>query len=220
MNYLFLIVLIVLTVHFPQPDHLAAQTTVPVTIIIRTADGAPVVDEAVRLIHQPSLTTETAVTDTGGQCLFHVPRGLYEVAFTSRLDAVSALAVAEGGLHGFGITVGEAAITYHFTFQADGHVYFDDTPEAATPSPIKAQLADLHFIGGAGQSTPTPLPPAAIADEAAQAMTPDPTVAAKPDQTAVTAAGDNRFLLIISLTGITIGLIGFIVNRRRNRAGN
>ncbi len=216
MNRLFLIVLIaIITLHFSQPDHLAAQTAVPVTIVIRTADGAPAIGEEVRLIHHPSLTTETAVTNTGGQCLFHVPRGLYEVAFTPRLDAVSALAVAEGGLHGFGITVGDMAITYHFTFQADSRVYFDDTPEAATPSPIKPQLADLHFIGGAGQPTPTPLPLAAIADEAAQTMTPTPTVAATPGHTAVTDAGDNRFLQIISLIGITIGLVGFIVNRRR-----
>ena len=218
MNRIFLIVLIaMLTVHLPQPVRLVAQTAVPVTIVIRTADGAPVVDEEVRLIHQPSLTTETAVTNTGGQCVFRVPRGLYEVAFTPRLDAVSALAVAEGGLHGFGITVGDEAITYHFTFQADGYVYFDDTPAAATPSPIKPRLADLHFIGGAGQPTPTPLPPTEIADGAIQAMTPDPTVTATPGYTAVTDAGDNRFLLIISLIGITIGLIGFIVGWRRGR---
>lgn len=218
MNRIFLIVLIpLITFHFPQPVHLAAQTTVPVTLVIRYADGAPVVGEEVRLIHHPSLTTETAVTNTGGQCVFHVPRGLYEVAFTPRLDAVSALAVAEGGLHSFGITVGDEAITYHFTFQADGHVYFDDTPAAATPSPLKPRLEDLHFIGGAGQPTPTPLPPTEIADRAIQALTAAPTVTATPDHTAVTAAGDNRFLLIISLIGITIGLVGFIISWRRGR---
>jgi hypothetical protein len=59
---------------------------------------------------------------------------------------------------GFGITVGDAAITYSFTFQDDGHVYFDSTPDATVPSPIMPELEDLHFIGGAGAATPTALP--------------------------------------------------------------
>lgn len=218
MKHLFLIVLIlIITVQATWPVRLAAQTAVPVTIVIRAADGAPVAGEAVRLIRHPSLTTETAVTNTGGRCIFHVPRGLYEVAFTPQLDALSALAVAEGGLHNFGITVGDQAITYHFTFQADGHVYFDGAPAAATPSPIQPRLQDLHFIGGAGPATPVPWPPAELSDEERQASTPWPAVTATPGPAAGTAATSNWTpLLLILFTGITLGLAGFIAHRRRD----
>lgn len=196
---------------------LAATPAVPVTIVVRTATGAPVIGEEVRLIHHPSLTTETAVTNRDGHCVFHVPRGLYEVAFTPPLDDVSALAVAEGGLHHFGITVGDAAISYHFTFDTDGHVYFDDTPQAATPSPIKPRLVDLHFIGGAGQPTPTLLSATAFTAMLIPAMTPAPPVTVTPGQAGGTAAGHWLPLLLILFTGAILGLVGFLVNRRRAR---
>ena len=112
---------------------IAGQTAVLVTISVRSADGSPVTRETVTLLSQPDYTAQTAVTDDAGQALFNLPRGLYEIQFTADLDDVSALAVAEGGMAGFGITVGDAAITYYFTFQDDGHVYFDSTPDAAAP---------------------------------------------------------------------------------------
>ena len=158
MKQLFLIVLNTICFLGLLPvGQVAGQTAVPVTISVRSTDGSPVVGEAVTVLSQPDYIAQTAVTDDAGQALFNLPRGLYEIQFTAALDAVSALAVAEGGMAGFGITVGDAAITYFFTFQDDGHVYFDSTPDAVAPSPIIPDLEDLHFIGGAGQATPTPL---------------------------------------------------------------
>lgn len=158
MKQLFLIVLnSVCFLGLLPVGQVMGQTAVPVTISVRNADGAPVVDTEVILLSQPDYTAQTAVTDRAGQVLFNVPRGLYEIQFTAALDDISALAVAEGGMAGFGITVGDAAITYSFTFQDDGHVYFDSKPDAPAPSPIMPALEDLHFIGGAGQVTPTPL---------------------------------------------------------------
>lgn len=158
MKQLFLIVLNTICFFGLLPvGQVTGQTAVPVTISVRSTDGSPVVGTAVTLLSQPDYTAQTAVTDEAGQALFNLPRGLYEIQFTATLDAVSALAVAEGGLAGFGITVGDGAITYFFTFQDDGHVYFDSAPEAAVPSPIMPDLKDLHFIGGAGAATPTPL---------------------------------------------------------------
>ena len=158
MKHLLLIVL--KTIYFLgllPVGQVAGQTAVPVTISVRSADGAPVVGTEVTLINQPDYTAQTTVADAAGQALFNVPRGLYEIQFTADLDDVSALAVAEGGMAGFGITVGDAAITYSFTFQDDGHVYFDSMPDASVPSPIMPELEDLHFIGGAGVATPTAL---------------------------------------------------------------
>lgn len=215
MKKLVVISLILITSLYLAVRDTLAQPTVPVTIALRYADGAPVAGEEVRLTSHPSLTTETAVTNTGGQCVFNISRGLYEVAFTPRLDEVSALAVAEGGLHGFGITVGDEAITYHFTFQANGHVYFDSAPEAVTPVPIKPQLEDMHFIGGAGQPTPTALPATTI-PESDTNQSPAP-VTATPIPALETESSEKwKTLFFISVTGVTIGLIGFMVSKRRH----
>src|SRR5690606_28151427 len=105
-------------------------------IRLRAGDGAAIVGETVileRLPEEERMLPE-CTTDAYGECSWHVNRGLYQVLFTRPLDDITALAVAEGGLRGLGITVGETDIIYHFIFHSDGHVYFDATPEAAVPS--------------------------------------------------------------------------------------
>ncbi len=220
MKHPFLIVLVFITCSFIRPERLVAQTAVPVTIAIRTADGAPAVGEEVRLIHQPSLTLETTVTDENGQTVFNVPRGLYEVAFTRQLDSVSALAVAEGGLHNFGLTVGDEAIIYHFTFQPDGRVYFDSAPVAAIPVPIVPQLADLHLMGGVGQ--PTHLPATIEPNNSLVWLTPTPVITATPIPIKeIPAQVDEIELICGYLGGLALGVAAlFMVGkpwlRKRN----
>ena len=105
---------------------------------LRMADGTAVVGETVTLERLPegNLILPSCFTDANGRCTWYVSRGLYQVLFTRPLDDISSLAVAEGGLQGLGITVGDEAITYHFTFHTDGRVYFDTTPEADRPTPF------------------------------------------------------------------------------------
>lgn len=159
------------------PDGALAQTTAgdtAVTIRLRQADGSAVVGETVVLERLPEETTvsPTCVTDAGGRCRWFVGRGLYQLRFARPLDDVSALAVAEGGLRGLGITVGGADITYHFTFHSDGRVYFDAAPEAAVPEPLIPAGDSLH---GGSVPTPTTVPEEnAITDAVALLATPTP----------------------------------------------
>ncbi|MGH2537141.1 MAG: hypothetical protein ACRDHL_07085 [Candidatus Promineifilaceae bacterium] len=145
-----------------------AQTgsgAVALTIRLRASDGAPVAGEPVtleRLPHEEEVLPECE-TDAAGRCTWHVARGLYQVLFERPLDDVSALALAEGGLRGFGLTAGEAPITYHFTFHSDGRVYFDAAPEAAAPSPIIPTPELLH-----GGIAPTPTTEATVEPEPAE----------------------------------------------------
>ncbi|MBX3061062.1 MAG: carboxypeptidase regulatory-like domain-containing protein [Anaerolineae bacterium] len=213
MKQIFLIVLILGHINFFQPLLAWTPTAVPVTLIIRQADGSPAAGETVHLIRHPEMTVYTAVTDATGRCTLTVPRGLYEVGFQATLDGVSALAVAESGLGGFGLTVGETPVTYHFTLQPDSYVYFDGAPDAAIPVPVIPHLADLHVIGGAGEATPTPLPIAPVPKVTTAAASQAPTVAtAKPEpETAVTT---TLVILLISLIGMAMGVTGAIVSRR------
>ena len=139
---IFLIFILLATV---QP--VFAQTAT-VSIRLRELDGRPISQESVRIVKHPEFTEQTAVTGLDGRADFQLSRGIYEVHLSTMLDDVSALAVAEGGLEGFGITVGDDEIEYSFVFNTDERFYFDATPEQETASPIIPQLDDLHFIPG------------------------------------------------------------------------
>lgn len=130
-----------------------AQQTVRLEVRLRDSGGTAVSGEAVILQRLPEETPvlPNCTTGTDGVCIWHVRRGLYQALFTQPLDDVSALALAEGGLRGFGITVGDEPITYHFTLQRDDHVYFDAAPEAVMPVPIVPSYDSLH-----GGTAPTP----------------------------------------------------------------
>ena len=127
--------------------------TVALTVQLRTAGGEHVAGEPVELQRLPDeeVVQPPCSTDDTGRCTWQVGRGLYQVLFARPLDDVSALALAEGGLRGFGLTVGDEAITYHFTFHDDGHAYFDAAPGAARPVPIIPTPELLH-----GGVVPTP----------------------------------------------------------------
>lgn len=145
---LFSISVFLILVHPAQ-----AQQTVRLEIRLRDSGGTAVSGETVTLQRLPEETSmlPNCTTRANGVCVWHVGRGLYQVFFTQPLDDVSALALAEGGLRGFGITVGDAPITYHFTLQRDDHVYFDAAPEAIIPVPIVPSHDSLH-----GGAVPTP----------------------------------------------------------------
>lgn len=144
-----------------------AQTSsdVQLQIRVRHSDGTAVTGETLilqRLPEEEPITPalwqaqgDKCETNADGACTWYVGRGLYQVLFTRPLDDVSALAVAEGGLRGFGITVGDEDIVYHFTFHSDGRVYFDAAPEAAVPSPI-IPVGDILHGGISPTSTPSP----------------------------------------------------------------
>ena len=123
---------------------------VTLTIQLRATDGTPLVDEPVILEQLPDAAALDPLcqTDPEGLCAWLVAPGLYQIRFPAyTLDDLSALALAEGGLSGLGITVGESAIRYGFTVQDDGHVYFDATPDAAAPTP--RYPAETSLSGGA-----------------------------------------------------------------------
>lgn len=133
-----------------------AQTTT-VTIRLRDTSGAPIPLEEVRLVALPENNEHTAVTGINGRVTFNVFRGLYEIHLRAALDNISTLAVAEGGLESFGITVGDESIEYSFVYHSDNRFYFDATPEQEMAQPIIPSEEDLHFIFEESTPTTTPL---------------------------------------------------------------
>ncbi len=181
------IVVYVLCVMFTWPGDVARAQEgggVDLRIRLRASDGSAVVGEPVVLQRLPEEEdiTPACRTDAEGICTWRVRRGLYQLLFDRPLDAVSALAVAEGGLRGLGITVGDAPITYHFTFHRDNRVYFDAAPEAAVPAPIIPESDELH--GGvpatAVPSTVTAAPAVAVPTAESTAIPVTTATPAKP----------------------------------------
>ncbi len=177
-----------------------AQTSgdIQLQIRLRYSDGTAVTDETVILQRLPEGEAQACKTNTIGECTWQVRHGLYQLIFERPLDDVSAVAVSEGGLRGFGITVGDASITYHFTFYSDGHVYFDAAPEAAVPSPI---IPEGDILQGGIVSTP----PQPVMTDAPIEETPMPEQAVVTD-TAVRNPSPRlwRFILLIC-GGLIIG---------------
>jgi hypothetical protein len=200
--------------------------TVALTVRLRAADGAPVTGEPVALQRLPEEepVLPECTTDNQGVCTWTVGRGLYQVLFDRPLDGVSALALAEGGLRGFGLTVGETPITYHFTFHTDGHVYFDSAPESARPAPIIPTPELLH--GGiaptaAPEATVTPKP-AASPPEGSQRSDDDEAAEHPPAVESETMSGTEqrwRLALFIGL-GLTVGSGLHLWSRRKEQRRN
>lgn len=169
-------------------------------IRLRYSDGTAVIGERIilqRLPEEEPVFLE-CTTDTNGECTWTITRGLYQVLFTRPLDDISALAVAEGGLRGFGITVGDEPITYHFTFHSDGRVYFDAAPEAAVPSPI-IPVGDVLY----GGTAPTPTMTVIEDEPAKETATPEPT--SSPDTAVDTTSDDSWYLVLFIAGGLVIG---------------
>lgn len=186
----------------------AQAQSVRLEIRLRDGAGAPVAGESVTLQRLPEEADvqPACVTGAAGSCVWQVRRGLYQLLFARPLDDVSALALAEGGLRGFGLTVGEADVTYHFTLQADGRIYFDAAPEAAIPAAIIPSFDSLQ--GGAAPTpaiTFTDAAPTAMIELAPVVETAVPSAA--PDfagETAVTGPSSWRILLALGL-GLALG---------------
>jgi hypothetical protein len=189
---------------------------VTLTVQLRAANGQPVIDETASLQRLPDEEEilPACRTDSMGRCTWQVERGLYQVLFDRPLDGVSALALAEGGLRGFGLTVGGEDIAYDFTFHDDGHVYFDAEPQAARPVPI-IPTPELLMGGVAPTATPTPEgtdAPGPVSEEG------DPDDVAAPGATAGTEVPPDRtswrFVLYLAL-GLTAGGGLHLYSRRR-----
>ena len=126
---------------------------------------------------------------------------------------VSALARA---LRGFGLTVGETPIAYHFTFHTDGHVYFDSAPEAARPAPIIPTPELLH-----GGIAPTATPAATPPDDSQRGGN-DEAAEHPPAVESETVSGTGqrwRLVLFIGL-GLTVGSGLHLWSRRKERRRN
>ena len=169
-------------------------------IRLRASDGTAVVGETVVLERLPEEEpiTPDCTTDTNGECVWYVGRGLYQVLFERPLDDISALAVAEGGLRGLGVTVGDENIIYHFTFHSDGRVYFDAAPEAAVPSPIIPVGDVLH-----GGTAPTPTLTVIEDEPIEETATPEPTNT--PDTAVDPSSGSPWHLILFIGGGLVIG---------------
>lgn len=169
---------------------------VQLTVHLRSSDGTAVIGESVilqRLPEEEPLFPE-CITNGNGECTWIVGRGLYQVLFERPLDNISALAVAEGGLHGLGMTVGDEDITYHFTFHSDGRVYFDAAPEAAVPSPI-IPVGDMLHGGIKPTLTRTG---SGSGESVSKTPTPEPTA---DSETAVDTTSGNSWRLILFIGG-------------------
>lgn len=123
-----------------------AQQTVRLEIRLRDGGGTAVSGEVVTLQRLPEedAHSQECITNDEGVCTWQVGRGLYQLLFARPLDEVSALELAEGGLRGFGITVGDDPITYHFTLQSNAQIYFDAAPESIIPVPIVPTFEPHH----------------------------------------------------------------------------
>jgi hypothetical protein len=172
-----------------------ADEPVWLEIRLRDAGGAAVVGERVILERLPEEEPMPCVTDGAGACVWRVGRGLYQVIFARPLDQISALALAEGGLRGFGLTVGQTDIVYHFTVHSDGRAYFDAAPEAAVPAPLIPAFDALH-----GGVAPTPILP-----QMAVAPTATPRPAAAPDAADPAPTGQAWPLLAFLGGGLLLG---------------
>lgn len=187
------------------------DSLVSLQIWLRASDGSAVVGEPIilqRLPEEedipPALRQAQGLacrTDADGMCVWRVQQGLYQVLFDRPLDGVSALAVAEGGLSGLGITVSDVPIAYHFTFQSDGRVYFDASPEAAVPSPVITEPDELR--GG----MPAVVVPPFATDERINA-TPTSESIATPG--GAEAASVNTAWLILFFVGLGLILGGVL----------
>ena len=192
------------------PAHAAEASTL--TVQLRQSDGTAVVDEPVSLERLPdeNLIPPICQTDNHGRCTWQVERGLYQVLFAQPLDTISTLALAEGGLRGFGLTVGDTPVTYHFTFHSDGRIYFDATPGAAIPSPVIPVGEILH-----GGVVPTQVPLAIVTESAAPTRVPEATP--MPETAGDQTSGGWRLLLFIG-SGLGIGGSLHIWSRQRQAA--
>ena len=185
-----------------------AEAGVPVQVRLRDGQGTPVAGEPLRLERLPesAAVPPDCTTDAAGQCTWQVERGLYQLRLTRPLDALTRLALAEGGLTGLGLTVGDRPLTYHFTLAADGYLYFDQAPAAARPQPFVPTWADLHVEPPlAATASPAPAPAGALASPAY------PAPVALPEEPAPPAAAEAarpgwgaRPLLFLGL-GLALG---------------
>ena len=179
-----------------------AQREVPLTVSLRDSAGTPIVGERVVLEQFPAGTAVSCTSDAQGLCAWMVTPGLYQLLFARSLDEITAVAVAEGGLRGLGITVGETPITYSFTFHSDGHVYFDAAPTAAQPQPIIPATADLH----------SPLPDTAVSSTATATDVPAQIDVATDDP-----AMSLFPLLLAAGAGMVVALIAHRLTRRSSQ---
>jgi len=191
------------------PPVLAGES-VTLTIQLRAADGTPLMGESVILEQLPDAAAEgpECQTNQEGLCTWPVAPGLYQVRFPAyALDDLSALALAEGGLSGLGVTVGESAIRYAFTVQDDGHVYFDATPDAAAPTP---RLPTQFGVSGGVVLSP------------AVSQVTEPQVTATSTQAEANALGTRLqpgWQMVIAIGGgIFLGLIVWLGQRYLNGA--
>jgi hypothetical protein len=172
-----------------------ADETVRLEIRLRDAGGTAVTGESVILERLPEEEPMPCLTDDTGACAWQVGRGLYQVLFERPLDQVSALALAEGGLRGFGVTVGDTDIVYHFAFHSDGHAYFDGAPDAAVPAPL---IPSLHALQGG--VAPTPVLPVM-----GNGRTATPVPSEVPETPATSAGGQTYRLLFFIALGLAAG---------------
>jgi len=204
------------------PISAQAQEDVQLQVRLRYSDGTAVFDETVVLEGLPDLRQaqgSACNTDTIGQCSWSVTPGLYQLFFSRPLDDLSALALAEGGLDGFGLTVGEADIVYHFTFHSDGRVYFDAAPESVLPSPIIPEPDDLH-----SWFTPTPAVTADVTPPVES--TTIPSVGVTTTEGAVTDRRWQPLLFVLFGVGLGGGLyllqprLGRVWSRKRPKTAD
>lgn len=197
-----------------QPVSAHAVEAVSLTIQLRHSDGTAVVGETVALERPPEAEPilPNCITDESGTCRWQVGRGMYQLRFSRPLDEISALALAEGGLNGLGITVGETAVTYYFTFHNDGRVYFDAAPEAAVPQPV-LPVGELWHGGILPTLTPT-----------VETVPPETTVLAPPEDPAaaaaeaIPAASETQWRLLGYIGGgLLLSVIVHLCKERRRR---
>ncbi len=179
---------------------------------LRESAGAPVVGTVVQIRRMPDGLPALSACQSNAQglCTWSVSPGLYQVSFDRPLDPVTSAAVAEGGLTGLGLTVGQEDIIYHFVFYTDGHVYFDSAPAATMPVPIIPTWDDLH-----GDAFPI----TTISHSELPAKTPWLTATPYPDDEVASGKKDvHASWQLLSCIGLGVALGSGLYYRSRRHA--
>ncbi len=180
------------------------QPLVAVTLQVRDLNGRAFA-RPIQIRDDEGNPLQTCQPDVNGRCTVQLTRGLYQIEpMGTQLDPLSAAAAVEIGGRWLAITVGDEPLAYGFVID-EGAVYFDNTPNAARPQPIRPTQADLaaHFSEGDSATEASSLAAETPQATAHPPVSPSTTVSA---QSADTTTHNRLLLFVLTLTMGTVAI--------------